>query len=82
MYFTNKLYKTVTKLLLDLEEFAYLYSLYLDEDWGNYPTTESMNKMKTLGFLDRAGNLTNTFYVLVTELEGGVESDEDEFEKF
>lgn len=81
MHINKENYKTITSLLLSMDEFCYLYSLYLDEFWLDIPT-EVKNKLITLGFLSRDGFITTKFLGLLTAMEDTKEIDSGEFQTF
>ena len=81
MKLTKEEVRKATKAFLSLDEYVYLYSLYIDEDWGIELTTDSLNKLKTLGFLEKGrGNLTSLGYELF--LEESNTNYSEEFEEF
>lgn len=75
--------RRVYAAFLSMDEFAFLLSKYNMEDWGINLPIESINKLKTLGYLDKVkGELTTSAYEFIAEDSVEVKDWKEEFQRF
>lgn len=88
MKITKEVIDTASAHFLSLDEMAYLWDIYFQEDWNIPLNPASINKMTKFGILDSKGNVTNageSIIMLVIDIPEVEESSEDNviaFEEF